>query len=127
VELVGRYAQRDAPEIIRRAHVLLHTKVKDPCPSAVIEAMACGLPVVYPASGGTVELVGDEAGIGVPHPEGWERDESPSPEALADAVTRVLAGRDAYAAAARRRAVERFALAPWLDRHAELFDELLTR
>ncbi len=127
VELVGRYAQRDAPEIIRRAHVLLHTKVKDPCPSAVIEAMACGLPVVYPASGGTVELVGDEAGIGVPHPESWERDEPPSPEALADAVTRVLAGHDAYAAAARRRAVDRFALGPWLDRHAELFDELLTR
>ena len=49
-------------ELMRRAHLLLHTKVKDPCPSAVIEAMACGLPVVYPASGGTVELVGDEAG-----------------------------------------------------------------
>jgi glycosyltransferase involved in cell wall biosynthesis len=31
VHLVGEYAQRDAPEIFRRAHVLLHTKVKDPC------------------------------------------------------------------------------------------------
>ena len=118
VELVGEYAQRDAPDLMRRAHLLLHTKVKDPCPSAVIEAMACGLPVVYPASGGTVELVGDEAGIGVPHPESWERDEPPSPEALADAVLRVLADRAAYAAAARKRAVERFALEPWLDRHA---------
>ncbi|MFY9579934.1 MAG: glycosyltransferase family 4 protein, partial [Gaiellaceae bacterium] len=127
VELLGRYAQRDAPEIFRRAHLLLHTKVKDPCPSAVIEAMACGLPVVYPASGGTVELVGDEAGIGVPHPDGWERDEPPSPEDLAGAVERVLADRCTYAAAARRRAVERFALGPWLDRHAELFDELLAR
>jgi glycosyltransferase involved in cell wall biosynthesis len=124
VELLGTYAQRDAPELIRRAHLLLHTKVKDPCPSAVIEAMACGLPVVYPASGGTVELVGDEAGIGVPHPESWDRDEPPSPHALADAVSRVLADRTAYAAAARRRAVERFALEPWLDRHAELFARL---
>jgi glycosyltransferase involved in cell wall biosynthesis len=122
VELLGRYAQRDAPGVFRRAHLLLHTKVRDPCPSAVIEAMACGLPVVYPASGGTVELVGAEAGIGVPHPDdSWERDEPPSPEGLADAVTRVLADRDRYAAGARRRAVERFALGPWLDRHAELF------
>jgi glycosyltransferase involved in cell wall biosynthesis len=127
VEVAGRYAQRDAPEIIRRAHLLLHTKVKDPCPSAVIEAMACGLPVVYPASGGTVELVGAEAGIGVPHPDGWQRDEPPSPEALADAVTRVFAELPRYAAAARRRAVERFALEPWLDRHAALFEELLRR
>jgi glycosyltransferase involved in cell wall biosynthesis len=126
VELLGRYAQRDAPDLFRRAHLLLHTKVKDPCPSAVIEAMACGLPVVYAASGGTVELVGDEAGVGVPHLDGWERDEPPSPEQLAEAVARVLADRETYAAAARRRAEERFALRPWLDRHAELFDELVT-
>jgi glycosyltransferase involved in cell wall biosynthesis len=125
VDFAGRYAQRDAPSIFRRAHVLLHTKVKDPCPSAVIEAMACGLPVVYAASGGTVELIGDEAGIGVPHPDGWERDEPPSAEALADAVGRVLADLPRYAQAARRRAARRFALAPWLNRHAELFDELL--
>ena len=82
VEFLGRYAQREAPGILRRAHALLHTKVKDPCPSLVIEAMACGLPVVYPASGGTPELVGSEAGIGVSHPESWDRDEPPSPEAL---------------------------------------------
>jgi glycosyltransferase involved in cell wall biosynthesis len=125
VELAGRYAQSEAPALFRRAHLLLHTKVKDPCPTAVIEAMACGLPVVYAASGGTVELVGDDAGIGVAHPESWERDEPPDPEALADAVRRVLAERDRYAAAARRRAVERFALEPWLDRHAEVFGELL--
>jgi glycosyltransferase involved in cell wall biosynthesis len=124
VEFVGRYAQRDAPALFRRAHLLLHTKVNDPCPAAVIEAMACGLPVVYAASGGTVELVGDEAGIGVPHDLGWERDLPPDPAALAAAVEAVLAERSAYAAAARRRAVERFALGPWLDRHEELFTQL---
>jgi glycosyltransferase involved in cell wall biosynthesis len=90
----------------------------------VLEAMASGLPVVYPASGGTVELVGDEAGVGVPHPESWERDEPPAPEELADAVDRVLADLDRFSAAARARAVARFALGPWLDRHAELFARL---
>ncbi|HSC92987.1 MAG TPA: glycosyltransferase family 4 protein [Gaiellaceae bacterium] len=124
VDWIGRYAQRDAPDVYRRAHVLLHTKVNDPCPNVVIEAMACGLPVVHAASGGTVELVADEAGIGVPHPVGWERDEPPSPEALADALGRALGALPELAAAARRRAVERFALTPWLDRHAALFAEL---
>ena len=124
VEFVGRYAQSEAPALFRRAHLLLHTKVLDPCPSLVVEAMACGLPVVYAASGGTVELVGDEAGIGIPHPQSWERDEPPSPDAFADAVRRVLADRGRYAAAARRRS-ERFALGPWLDRHEELFESLL--
>jgi len=125
VEFLGRYTQLEAPDILRRAHVVLHTKVNDPCPSAVIEALACGLPVVYPASGGTVELVGNEAGVGVAHPDGWERDQPPAPAALADAVVRVLGERPAYAEAARRRAVERFALGPWLDRHAELFASLV--
>jgi glycosyltransferase involved in cell wall biosynthesis len=127
VHVLGRYAQRDAPSIFRRAHVLLHTKVNDPCPSVVLEAMASGLPVVYPRSGGVPELVGDEAGIGVPHPDGFEHDEPPSPQALADAVSSVLAERARYAEAARTRAVERFALEPWLDRHAELFETLVAR
>lgn len=127
VELLGSYTQREAPELYRRAHLLLHTTVNDSCPSVVIEAMACGLPVVYPASGGTIELVGDEAGIGVPHPESWEREQPPEPEALADAVERVLVAREAYGARARQRAVEHYALGPWLDRHATLFSSLVER
>jgi glycosyltransferase involved in cell wall biosynthesis len=127
VHLVGRYSQSEAPSIFRRAHVLLHTKVNDPCPSVVLEALASGLPVVYPRSGGVPELVGDEAGIGVPHPDGFERDEPPSPDALADAVRAVLAERARYSAAARARAAEHFALGSWLDRHAEVFETLLAR
>jgi glycosyltransferase involved in cell wall biosynthesis len=127
VHLFGEYDQRDAPSIFRRAHLLLHTKVKDPCPTLVVEAMACGLPVVHPASGGTVELVGDEAGIGVPHPETWEDDVPPTPDELADAVDRVLGDLPRYSAAARARAVERFSLEPWLERHAEIFERLAPR
>ena len=127
VHLLGEYAQRDAPGIFRRAHLLLHTKVNDPCPTLVIEAMACGLPVVHPASGGTVELVGDVAGIGVPHRDGWERDEPPTAEALADAVDRVLSDLPRYSSAARERAVGRFSIEPWLTRHHELFERLAPR
>ncbi len=124
LDFVGRYTQAEAPDVFRRAHVLLHPKVNDPCPTTVIEALACGVPVAYAASGGTVELVGDEGGIGVPHPDGFERDEPPSAESLAGAVSAVLADHRRYAEGARRRAVERFALADWLDRHAALFAEL---
>lgn len=127
VHFVGEYSQREAPALYGRAHVLLHTKVQDPCPTLVVEAMACGLPVVYAASGGTVELVGDVAGIGVPHPISWDRDEPPPPEALADAVSRVLEDLPRLSAAARQRAVERFSLEPWLARHAEIFELLAPR
>ena len=127
VHALGRYTQAEAPEIFRRAHLLLHTKVNDPCPSIVLEGMASGLPIVFPRSGGVPELVGAEAGIGVPHADGFERDEPPSPEALAAAVVEALGDLPALRAAARRRAEERFALGPWLDRHAELFGSLAPR
>jgi glycosyltransferase involved in cell wall biosynthesis len=127
VHVLGEYGQDEAPALFRRAHLLLHTKVKDPCPTLVVEAMACGLPVVYPASGGTVELVGDTGGIGVPHPDTWERDDPPAPDELANAVDLVLADLPRYSAGARERAELRFALGPWLDRHAEIFERLAPR
>lgn len=121
VEFSGPYRQSEAAALLRGAHLLLHTKYADPCPRLAAEAMACGLPVVYSASGGMPELVGDRAGIGLPAPCDYERDHAPDPEALAGALRAVAANLPAYAAAARRRAVEALDVRPWLRRHAELF------
>ena len=124
VEFTGPYRQRDAPALYRRAHVLLHTKYNDPCPGLVVEAMACGLPVVYSASGGVPELVGREAGIGIESPLSFDRDYPPDPEALSDAIANILARRAQYARAARARAVAGFDIKPWLARHQLIFEQL---
>jgi glycosyltransferase involved in cell wall biosynthesis len=126
IELVGRYSQAEAPALYQRAHVLLHTKVLDPCPNVVLEALATGVPVVHPASGGTPELVGD-AGIAVTHVIDHERLSRPTPEAMAAAVVEALRGRERLSELARARAVEHFPLDRWLDRHATLFGEILAR
>ena len=122
VEFAGAYSQVEAPTLLQRAHILLHTKYNDPCPGVVIEALSAGLPVVYSASGGVPELVGDEAGVGVAVEQTFDRMIPPDPEALADGVQRVAAELPKYSAAARRRALERFDIEPWLARHAEVFE-----
>jgi len=123
VVLTGAFTQRDAPALYRRADVLLHTKYNDPCPTVVLEAMASGLPIVFSESGGTPELVGD-AGIGVPAPLDWDHDHPPPPEQLAEAVLASAQRRAELATVARARAVERFDLRPWIERHRKLFAEL---
>jgi glycosyltransferase involved in cell wall biosynthesis len=124
IQWLGPYTQLEAPSLFTRAHLLLHTKYNDPCPGLVVEALACGLPVVHSASGGVPELVGPGAGIGVPAPEDWTRDHPPAPEAMAEAVLRVMVDRAGFAAAARRRAVEALDVEHWLRRHDEVFAQL---
>jgi glycosyltransferase involved in cell wall biosynthesis len=125
VTLVGPYTQLDAPAIFRSADVLLHTKYNDPCPTVVIEALASGLPVAYSASGGVPELVGPDAGLGVPTEASWDRDHPPDPELMARGVLDILANRARFAAAARDRAVSHFDLEPWIRRHRQVFEGLV--
>ncbi len=58
VTFLGPYNGAQAPAIYQAADAYLMTKHNDPCPNAVLEAMACGLPVLYSASGGVPEQVG---------------------------------------------------------------------
>ena len=125
VEFPGPYSQSDAVALFHRAHVLLHTKYNDPCPRLVVEAMASGLPVVYSATGGTPELVGDDAGVGIPGPLDFDRDYPPPPEALAAALLLVAKNHSAFSREARHRAVRLFDVKPWLRRHEEIFKQVL--
>jgi glycosyltransferase involved in cell wall biosynthesis len=121
VYFTGPYNGAQAPEIYCSAHAYLMTKHNDPCPNVVLEAMACGLPVLYSASGGVPEQVGPDAGIGLSVPETFERDVAPEPQAIAEGMARVIAQRDRMASAARQRAVEHFDISHWLTRHETVF------
>lgn len=121
----GAYAQDEAPEIYRSADAYVMTKYLDPCPNTVIEAMACGLPVLFSASGGVGELVGNEAGIGLPVPEDWNEIHVPSAEEIADGMMQVAANREGLSTAARKRATDKFDIRNWIDRHRTVFSTLL--
>jgi len=126
VEWVGHYSQQDAPKLYRSAHVLLHTKYKDPCPTVVIEAMSCGLPVVGSRSGGMAELVGDDAGILAAVPDSWDQMYYPSAVDLAAAIKRIMEDYPQWSAAARRRALERFSSEQFLEYHRQVFEQVVS-
>jgi glycosyltransferase involved in cell wall biosynthesis len=121
----GTYTQAEAPALMREAHILLHPKYNDPCPRLVVEAMACGLPVVYSASGGVPELVGPDAGVGVPAPRDWDQDHPPKPDDLANALETVLSNQPAMSAAARQRAVSLLDVKTWQARHVDIFSSYM--
>jgi sugar transferase (PEP-CTERM/EpsH1 system associated) len=85
--------------------------------NTILEAMACGLPVVATAVGGNPELVSaGETGVLVP---------PNNPEFLADAILPLASDRDArmrMGLAARARAVARFSLAEMIRRYTSLYE-----
>ena len=125
VQFLGEYNQDQAPGVYHSADMLLHTQYNDVCPSVVLEAMACGLPVVYSKTGGTPELVGEEAGCGVPSELNWDVPQPPDSSVLADAVVSLKDRLTEASRAARRRVVENFDLANWIRRHESVFHGLL--
>lgn len=97
-------------EMDRSAHLLYSADLNAACPNAVVEALACGLPVLAFDSGALPEMVTDGSGRVVPYGGDPWRLDSPDIEGLAEGAVDILLNQDRYRAAARARAVEAFGL-----------------
>lgn len=125
IERIGMFSRQDAPGVFEQMDILLHLKYKDPCPTIVLEALACGLPVIGSNSGGLPELVSRECAVLIDIEDSWERMLTPDPQNLAAAVIKVNDNLSAMSEAAREHVVHHFTKQIWLARHRELFSQLL--
>jgi glycosyltransferase involved in cell wall biosynthesis len=104
VRFMGTLPPEQIPWLMRSSHVLFSAEVNPPCPNSVIEALACGLPVVGFDTGSLSELVPGEAGRLAPYGSNEWKLEEPDIPALAEAATEVLQDQSHFRKAARERA-----------------------
>lgn len=110
VKFLGTVPRTDIPKLARSAHLMYCAEVNPPCPNSVIEALACGLPVIGFDSGSLKELVSDDAGCIVPYGANPWKLGTPDVDTLAVSAGEVLEKQSQVRAAARKRAESAFGL-----------------
>jgi glycosyltransferase involved in cell wall biosynthesis len=92
------------PWLMRSSHLLFSAEVNPPCPNSVIEALACGLPVIGFDTGSLPEIVQGDAGRLTPYGANQWKLEQPDISTLADAALEVLDDQERFRQAARKQA-----------------------
>lgn len=118
VRMLGR--REDVPELLQTVDGVVSASVWEALPTALIEAGACGLPVVAADAGGTGEIVEDGVnGRLVP-----VRDVPALTRALLDIIGDPALAAD-YGAAGRARAEEKFSMTTWVNALERLYREVI--
>lgn len=121
VRFLGYVRGEAKAEVLRDAHVYLLPSVREGCPVALLEAMACGMPVVATAVGGIPEvMVSDVNGLLITRGE---------PGQIADAIECLItdpARWQRFADANRAAAHERFEATPVSKQMLSLYEGVKT-
>jgi glycosyltransferase involved in cell wall biosynthesis len=123
VKFLGTVPREKIPHLIRSSHLMYSAEVNPPCPNAVIEALACGLPVVGFDSGSLKELVTGDAGRIVSYGGNPWKLEMPDISTLAESAEDVLTKQGQFRAAARMRAESAFGLDQMVDAYLKVLLE----
>jgi glycosyltransferase involved in cell wall biosynthesis len=110
INWAGVHPREEIPVIDRSAHLLFSADLNAACPNSVIEALACGLPVVAFDTGALGELVKGGAGEVVPYGGDPWKLEASDLDGLASAAAGILMEQESYRRAARARAEAAFGL-----------------
>jgi len=124
IRWMGLLQPDEIPMMDRSAHLLYAADLNPACPNSVIEAMACGLPVVAFATGALPELVKNGAGRLADYGGNPWRLDIPNITGLVNAATDILADLPTYRKSARIHAETAFDLEHMLDAYINVFNEI---
>ncbi len=108
IRWLGIVPLADIPELDRSAHIFFPAEINAACPNTVIEAIACGLPVVSFATGSLPELVEKNAGRVVSYGADYWNLEAPDFNMICQAGLEVLNDQIKFRSAARIHAETNF-------------------
>lgn len=117
IRFMDSLPREEIPFLERSSHLLFSAELNPACPNAVVEALACGLPVVGFETGALSELVQGDAGRLASHGANPWRLQRPDIPSLADAAEEVLRDNERFRRAARARAESTFGLDAMVDRY----------
>lgn len=123
-EFVAPYSRLKAAEIFAAGDIFLHTVHNDASPNVLGEALASGLPVIFPTTGGCAEIVGD-AGVGISVPDSWEQQLFARPEQISEAIYSVVQDLHRFKLLARARAEQHLSAERFIASHELIFNEVL--
>ena len=110
IDWVGVIPNNQLPQLYGKAHLLFSGDLNAACPNSVIEAMACGLPVIAFDTGALSELVTESSGKVIPYGgDPWKLD-APDMSPLVEGASEILTDQLSFRAAARAHAEQAFSL-----------------
>ncbi|MCC6298701.1 MAG: glycosyltransferase family 4 protein [Anaerolineales bacterium] len=115
IRFINSMPREEIPFLERSSHLLFSAEVNPPCPNSVIEALACGLPVVGFDTGSLSELVQGDAGRLAAYGANQWKLERPDIPSLAEAAEEVLRDNERFRKSARARAESIFSLEKMTD------------
>ena len=123
IQWAGVVPREKIPQMDRSAHLLFSADINAACPNSVIEALACGLPVVAFDTGALNELVVGDSGCLVAYGcDVWKLDH-PDIAALAKAAAKILNDQTRFRQAARAQAEKALGLDKMTDRYLKILLE----
>ncbi|MCI0550495.1 MAG: glycosyltransferase family 4 protein [Anaerolineae bacterium] len=123
IKFMNAIPREQIPWLMRSSHLLFSSEVNPPCPNSVIEALACGLPVIGFDTGSLSEIVQGNAGRIVPYGANEWKLEKPDIPTLANAAAEVLEDQTRFRNSARKRAESEFALDKMVDEYLKVLLE----
>ena len=120
VHWVGKVSRQEIISIDQQAHVLFSGDIHPACPNSVLEALACGLPVVAYDTGSLAELVDDTCGrVASYGTNPWKLD-VPDATDLVNETAELLQSGSGFSQAARLRAEKMFGLDMMVEKYLKV-------